>query len=210
MPLSVQVKLLRAIQERSIRPIGERHELPIDVRILSATNDPLEKLVRQGRFRQDLYYRINVVNLRVPSLREHKEDVPLLVEHLLQRAVGNNERLAVVQIDDQAMDALQAYSYPGNVRELENIINRAVALCEGNRIRVEDLRLAPELELEAGVEPAEPAEGSEKLDDYLGKAEKKRILEALEQTRWNRTRAAKLLGLSLRALRYRLEKLRLE
>ncbi len=202
LPLGMQVKLLRAIQEKSVRPVGASQESSIDVRILSATHKDLAELVRQGEFRQDLFYRINVIELHIPALREREGDIALLTEHLLTQLAVKNQR-PKADIDKSAMEALCHYRFPGNIRELENILERAVTLCEGNRVTLEDLQL-----------PEQPAAGRESpnqpLEAYLGDIEKQAIIQALEETRWNRTAAAKKLGISFRALRYRLEKLGLD
>ena len=199
LPLHMQVKLLRAIQEKSIRPVGAQQELAVDARILSATHKDLAALVREGRFRQDLYYRINVIHLCVPPLRERGGDIPELVEFILRRLTGADG--PIPRIAEEAMQALADYPFPGNVRELENILERAVTLCEGDRIEARDLDLP--------VHANEPA-GQVGIEGYLSEIERQQILAALEQARWNKTAAAKLLGISLRALRYRLEKLGLE
>lgn len=205
LPQHMQVKLLRAIQEKTIRPIGATRELPVDARILSATHADLHKLTRSGRFRQDLYYRINVIEVKVPPLRERREDIPLLVSYLLERMTGVVEK---PRLSDAALAALQDYHYPGNVRELENILERACALCEGSVIEPDDLQLGS-TPLPEPV-PGKSAAGGTNLTGYLGDIEKQTILKTLEETRWNRTAAARLLGISLRALRYRLEKLGIE
>ena len=205
LPLHMQVKLLRAIQEKAVRPIGAQKELPIDVRILSATHKDLSALVKQGQFRQDLYYRINVIELHVPSLRERIEDIPLLAPHILNKLSDQPPHL-----DPQALAALSSYSFPGNVRELENILERAMTLCEGNTIRTEDLQLpGAGAGTDAEADAAPDDEGGP-LDAVLGSVEKDAILRALEQTRYNKTAAAKVLGITFRALRYRLKKLGLE
>ena len=198
LPMSMQVKLLRALQERSVRPIGGHRELPVDVRILSATNVSLQKLVNAGRFRSDLYYRINVIELQVPPLRERREDIPMLTEHFT-RQVAARASTPPPRIDPAAMEALQQYEFPGNVRELENIIERASALCEGGVIHAADLALrgAP-----AVSRPGQRAAAGGDVE----RLEKSRVLEVLAETRWNRTQAARKLGITLRALRYRLEK----
>lgn len=205
LPLHMQVKLLRAVQEKSVRPVGEQREIAVDVRILSATHKNLALLVKQNEFRQDLYYRINVIELNVPPLRERMEDIESLSRFILDRICQTNG-MGQPRISNEAMDALHAYDYPGNIRELENILERAVALCEHDEIRVDDLdfpsRSIPEVE--TGEKP--PVE-TEELNAYLDDVERKRILGALEETGWNRTAAAKKLGISFRALRYRLQKL---
>jgi len=204
LPMHMQVKLLRAIQEKAVRPIGAQQEVKIDVRILSATHKDLGELVQRNAFRQDLYYRINVIELHVPSLREHPEDIPLLAENILRR-LGGQSGQDTPQLDPAAIRALSAYPFPGNVRELENILERAMTLCEGNVIRAEDLHL-PQPSGDTGV--ATPA--GEPLPEYLGELEREAILQALEETHWNRTAAARKLGITFRALRYRLKKLGIE
>jgi len=208
LPLDMQVKLLRAIQEKAIRPIGAQQEIPINVRILSATHKDLHQLTETGRFRQDLYYRINVIELHMPSLRERPEDIPLLVVHFL-RQIAREWQTETPRLDPDAMAALQQYAFPGNVRELENILERAMTLCEGNVIQESDLRLT------AGNEPlsgefAQPDFTDQDLDSALNNTERDAIMRALEQTRFNKTAAAKLLGLSFRQLRYRIKKLGIE
>ena len=212
LPMHMQVKLLRAIQEKAVRPVGGQREIPIDVRILSATHKDLAALVAEGRFRQDLFYRINVIELRVPSLREHPEDIPLLAEHILAR-LAEAQGVAPVTLADDALEALMAYSFPGNVRELENILERAMTLCDGETIHARDLQLprhetAPASVTTAAAAPVPP--GPVPLEPYLDNMEKEVILQALERTRYNKTAAAKLLGLTFRQLRYRLKKLGLE
>jgi len=203
LPLHMQVKLLRAIQEKAVRPVGAQKEIPIDVRILSATHKELAQLVTDGTFRQDLYYRINVIRLHVPDLHERREDIPMLAHHILDRiavAYGTD----VPQLNPQALEALQQYAFPGNVRELENILERATALCEDNTIQIGDLQL-PDGDPDAG-DLTQP----DNLEGYLDQKEREAIVRALEQTRYNKTAAAKLLGISFRALRYRLSKLGLD
>jgi two-component system response regulator PilR (NtrC family) len=199
----LQVKLLRAIQEKSIRPIGAQQESTIDVRILSATHKDLAELVNKNEFRQDLFYRINVIELHIPALRERTGDIKLLAEHVLTELAEKNS-LPKIEIEASAMEALCNYCFPGNIRELENTLERAVTLCDDNLITLEDLQLPETLENEDECSPDQP------LEDYLGDIEKQAIIKALEETRWNRTAAAKKLGISFRALRYRLEKLGLD
>ena len=217
LPLQMQVKLLRAIQEKRVRPIGEQAEVPIDCRILSATHKNLAQLVEGGTFRQDLFYRINVIELTVPALRDRGADISLLTNYFLAKLsadIGIDEP----RLDADAENALLNYRFPGNVRELENILERAITLCENGVISVDDLRLPVDAEPEqpAASITAVAANASEKgeqegpLQSYLDDVERQRILEALEKTRWNKTKAAKLLGISFRALRYRLEKLELD
>jgi two-component system response regulator PilR (NtrC family) len=218
LPLHMQVKLLRVIQEKTVRPIGEQREVPIDVRILSATHKLLGELVAQGRFREDLYYRINVIEIQVPALREHPEDIPELAASMLQRLSG---RIGVraPQITPEAQSALQRYAFPGNVRELENILERATALSSSGQIDVQDLQLritgAPAAAATAPLADAVAtnltgAAASAGLGDQLESIERDAIIKALEQTRYNKTAAARLLGMSFRALRYRVKKLGIE
>ncbi len=203
LPLHMQVKLLRVIQEKAVRPIGAQKEIPIDVRVLSATHKNLAELVKEGAFRQDLYYRINVIQMHAPSLRERLEDIPMLTEHILARLSGRTGGMRFILAED-ALGALQQYSFPGNVRELENILERAMTLCENNVIREKDLHL-PQTTID---EPSIP--GRVPLETYLDKLEKEAIQQALEQARYNKTAAAKLLGITFRALRYRLKRLGME
>jgi two-component system response regulator PilR (NtrC family) len=225
LPLHMQVKLLRLIQEKTVRPIGEQRELPVDVRVLSATHKSLSELVAQGRFREDLYYRINVIEIRVPALREHADDIPELVDTMLRRL---SERIGaqLPQITPAARALLQRYAFPGNVRELENILERAIALSVSGVIDIADLQLRsvvtsvasdgawadsssvqPPSALPPVLPPALPPAGSIALGDQLEDIERAAIVKALEQTRYNKTAAAKLLGMSFRALRYRVKKL---
>jgi two-component system response regulator PilR (NtrC family) len=204
LPLHMQVKLLRVIQEKTVRPVGEQREAPIDVRVLSATHKNLAELVANGRFREDLYYRIDVIEMRVPALREHAEDIAELADTILQR-LAVRTGFETPKLSDDARTALQNYTFPGNVRELENILERAVALSVSGTIRVEDLQLR---QLAPVVATAAPA--GEALGDQLEAIERDAIIKALEQTRYNKTAAAKLLGMSFRALRYRVKKLGIE
>jgi two-component system response regulator PilR (NtrC family) len=207
LPLHMQVKLLRVIQEKSVRPVGETREVPVDVRILSATHRNLDELVKAAKFREDLYYRINVIELHVPALRERLDDVPQLVDVMLDR-VSKQIGIARPQMSDEAMDRLLSYAYPGNVRELENILERAVTLCADDRIEPGDivLKQGPGLELpEVGDEAAPDG-----LEGQLEHIEREAIIKALEQTRYNKTKAAELLGMTFRQLRYRVKKLGIE
>jgi two-component system response regulator PilR (NtrC family) len=201
LPLPMQVKLLRAIQEKKVRKVGSAVEEPVDVRIISATHRMLKDCVDTGAFRQDLYYRLNVIELKMPALRERREDIPLLVDSLLSRMYPENRP----RLSDEALRTLCNYAYPGNVRELENILERATALCRNDRVEPADLQLAEDLALDAG-------EGSpgETLDSLLNRVEKQSILEALAKTGYNRTAAARLLGVTFRSLRYRIERLGIE
>jgi two-component system, NtrC family, response regulator PilR len=200
LPLPMQVKLLRAIQEKRVRKIGATGEEPVDVRIISATHHDLAERVRQGGFRQDLYYRLSVIPIQMPALRESREDIPEIANRILERLRGDSD----VRFSQDALEALQGYSFPGNVRELENIIERALAMCFGRVIEAQDLLLVP-------VEHDQPDSASLSskypLPKYLDHVEKQALLEALEQTDFNRTAAAKLLGLTFRTMRYRMERL---
>lgn len=221
LPLNMQVKLLRAIQEKSIRVVGDQQEQPIDVRILSATHADLAAKVVKNEFRQDLYYRLNVIELKIPPLRAHKEDIVLLANTLIEKAGYN------VQLSADATDKLITYDFPGNVRELENILERAYTLCENNIIHAHDLRfttlnisVTPTTSNLESAAPQESNASSEddlpnlgdirNLEDYLERLEKKILTQALEENRWNRTAAAERLGLSFRSMRYRLKKLGIE
>lgn len=218
LPLAMQVKLLRAIQEKAVRPIGGHEEVSIDVRILSATHKDLASEVDEGRFRGDLFYRINVIQLTVPSLRNRRGDIPLLANFILGN-LARNWDIEQPSLGDDALSSLEKYSFPGNVRELENILERAVTLCEGQKISADDLMLQPQ---EASLETTSAVSGNElypavdasqlpdSLEDFLEDIEKEVLSNALEKTRWNKTEAAKLLGISFRALRYRLKKLELD
>jgi two-component system response regulator PilR (NtrC family) len=201
LPLVMQVKLLRAIQEKRVRKVGSTAEEAVDVRIISATHHCLKDCVDAGTFRQDLYYRVNVIELKMPPLREREEDIEALVEALLLRLSG----APPPRLERRALAALKAYSFPGNVRELENILERATALCNGNSVLLDDLQLAPEM----AVGDPLGREG-ETLDDYLNRVEKQAIVEALNRTAFNRTAAARLLGVTFRSLRYRIERLAIE
>ncbi len=212
LPIHMQVKLLRAIQEKAIKPIGGQKEIPVDIRLLSATHKDLAAEVEAGNFRQDLYYRINVIELNIPPLRERITDLPILANFMLSRVSGNNDN--VYSLSDDAIDKLKTYPFPGNIRELENILERAATLCDGNQISANDLDL-PDAKIISPSDQSDPDESSislsvDQLEDYLIQKERKAIVAALEQTRWNKTAAAKLLGITFRQLRYRLQKLELE
>jgi two-component system response regulator PilR (NtrC family) len=207
LPQSLQVKLLRAIQEKKIRPVGEQQEVPVDIRLLSATHRDLGEMVKRGEFRQDLYYRINVIDLHIPPLRERLQDLSDLTRHILNKlASGEDDRLPV--LSPQAMETLRHYDFPGNVRELENILERALALYDGTTITPDDLNLPARQTLLSNPRDYDPALGA--LEEYLEKIERKAITAALEENRWNKTAAAKQLGLSFRSFRYRLKKLNLD
>jgi two-component system response regulator PilR (NtrC family) len=203
LPLAMQVKLLRAIQEKQVRKVGATSEDAVDVRIISATHQSLAARVEAGKFRQDLYYRLAVIELRMPPLRECREDIPILTGAILRRLAGADGKRDI-RLSDSARKALANYDFPGNTRELENILERAVALTVHDEIEPEDLQLAPPTAL-AGEPGATNAKWP--LPEYLDRVEKEAILEALEKTRFNRTAAAKLLGITFRALRYRMDRL---
>jgi two-component system response regulator PilR (NtrC family) len=208
LPLPAQVKLLRAIQEKCVRPIGAQREIPVNTRIISASHRDLGLEVEQGRFRQDLFYRINVIELRMPALRERPGDIPLLAEHLLRQigqSVSTGAATHEPRLSAEAIEALRRHPFPGNVRELENILERAVALSEGPRIEVGDLYLpACEPPAATGLEAGAPFDGDS------GSVAKRHLIEALESRHWNDAMAASKLGMSPRSLRYRLERLGLE
>ena len=211
LPLAMQVKLLRAIQEKVIRKVGSNKEQSIDVRILSATHKNLYQEVNHQRFRNDLFYRINVIELQVPSLRERKEDIALLADFFLEK-LSKQWQLEKPMLSVQALAALNSHPFPGNVRELENKLERAFTLCEGNKIDVEDLQLpvvSPAIASLANVTSATLLIDSPPgdLDGYLAAIEKDALVMALEKTRWNKTAAAELLGISFRQIRYRIKKL---
>ncbi len=212
LPLHMQVKLLRVVQEKSVRPVGEAREETVDVRILSATHKNLADLVAQGLFREDLFYRINVIELRVPALRERSGDITEIAAAILQR-LARRAGGAAAQISPQAVTLLEAYPFPGNVRELENVLERALTLSTGGVIGPEHIRLrstaTPSADSPAAVAPR-PVDGSTALGSQLESIERDAIIKALEKTRYNKTAAAKLLGMSFRALRYRIKKLGIE
>jgi two-component system response regulator PilR (NtrC family) len=212
LPLHMQVKLLRVIQEKAVRVIGEQAEVGVDVRFLSATHKNLAQLVADGKFREDLFYRVNVIELRVPSLRERPEDVQELAEAILRR-LGRRMKIHPPMLGKDAMSALEAYSFPGNVRELENILERAITMTTDGEISVGDIQLRPSPTTMNSSRTAEgganaPVGGA--LGDHLEDIERDAIVKALEQTTYNKTAAAKVLGMSFRALRYRIKKLGIE
>ncbi|MBI3906487.1 MAG: sigma-54-dependent Fis family transcriptional regulator [Pseudomonas fluorescens] len=207
LPLTMQVKLLRAIQEKSVRSVGGQQEVAVDVRILCATHKDLGVEVAAGRFRHDLYYRLNVIELRVPPLRERRDDIEMLASHILKRLAADSDQPAA-RLHPQALDALKSYRFPGNVRELENMLERAHTLCENKQIEAGDLRLAKgNCRAEGGVPDLTRIDN---LEAYLENVERQLLLQALEETRWNRTAAAQRLNLSFRSMRYRLKKLGLD
>ena len=206
LPLHMQVKLLRVIQEKAVRPVGEQQETGIDVRILSATHKSLSNLVADGKFREDLFYRVNVIELRVPSLRERPEDVQELAEAVLRR-LGRRMKITPPMLAKDALAALETYSFPGNVRELENILERAITLSTSGEVTAADIQLRP---TPTGAVAIENNSAGAPLGDHLEDIEREAIVKALEQTRYNKTAAAKVLGMSFRALRYRIKKLGIE
>ena len=219
LPLHMQVKLLRVIQEKTVRPVGETEEQPVDVRLLSATHKNLAELVALGRFREDLFYRINVIEMRVPALRERAEDIPELAAQFLRRLARRSD-VEEIEITPEALQLLRDYAFPGNVRELENILERALTLSTTGRIRAEDIRLrtiarsdaveqaAPAAPLSAGTATTQPLPVA--LGPALQGVEREAIVRALEQHRYNKTATARALGMSFRALRYRIKKLGIE
>ncbi len=207
LPLAMQVKLLRAIQEKRVRKVGATQEDPVDVRVISATHQDLSQLVEAAKFRQDLFYRLNVIELKMPPLRDCREDVPLIAASILERlARQSGTGAGAARLSPTALEELAQYDFPGNIRELENILERATALSGGSEIGPEDLRLKPAPTDEAGARPAEGALGAP-LPEYLDRLEREAILEALARTNFNRTAAAKLLGVTFRTLRYRMQRL---
>ncbi|MEQ8799651.1 MAG: sigma-54 dependent transcriptional regulator [Salinisphaeraceae bacterium] len=215
LPRHMQVKLLRAIQERAVRPVGAETEIPVDVRIICATHRDLAHLVHEGEFREDLYFRLNVIEVHVPPLRERAADIPELADCILDGLAGHLGLDPVPTLAPSTREALQTHDFPGNVRELENILERAVTLCEDAQIGVEYLRLQSPLARSdettlrqpPEAQPASSTTEAEPLENRLESMERQSIIEALEATRYNKTRAAQKLGISFRALRYRLKKL---
>ncbi len=215
LPLQMQVKLLRVIQEKKVRRVGETNEENVNVRIISATHQNLAERVQSNQFRQDLYYRLNVIELRMPALREMPDDVPDIAQALLERLAREME-VPLPVLATEAIEALKQYDFPGNVRELENVLERALALCNDATIRRNDLYLSentapevPELATTSSHAPL-PTTGELPLQEYLDKVEREAIMAALEKTRFNKTAAAKVLGITFRALRYRMERLAIE
>ncbi|MES0873013.1 sigma-54-dependent transcriptional regulator [Sinimarinibacterium thermocellulolyticum] len=201
LPMHMQVKLLRALQERRVRPVGAEAEIPVNVRVISATHRDLAALVQAGHFRQDLFYRLDVIAVRTPPLRERPGDIPLLARHLLERIAARAGIAIAPTLDRAALEELQRYPFPGNVRELENILERAMTLCDGRSIRAVDLQLRM---------PATIGGSAGDLKRQKEDLERQAIREALQKTRYNKTRAAQLLGMSFRSLRYRIKKLGLD
>lgn len=207
LPLNMQVKLLRVIQEKRVRPIGGKQEVPIDVRILSASHKALKPLVDSGDFRSDLYFRLNVIELPLPGLSDRQSDIPLLIEHFLE-VISEQWGAAPKALKPDALEELCGHEYSGNVRELFNILQRAVTLCEGETIEVDDLQLQ-RTNLEGGEKlPADP--GDRSLDDYMENVEKRILENALKDAKYNKTEAARRLGITFRSLRYKLDKYGIE
>lgn len=210
LPSEMQVKLLRAIQEKAVRPVGGEHEVAIDVRILSATHKNLNQEIEQERFRSDLFYRINVIQIDMPPLRERLDDIPMLAEAFIKR-FATDANLPTPELSSDVISELKGYDFPGNIRELENILERTYTLCDSDVIQKEDLQLSSkEQTTNPNLKPHHSTDNIESLDDFLEDIEREAIISALEKTKWNRTAAAKLLGVSFRSLRYRLKKLGLD
>jgi len=197
LPLSMQVKLLRVIQEKTVRPVGAQQEDNIDVRIISASHVDLDAMVQEGLFRQDLYYRINVIGITVPTLSERSEDIAQLADHILDRL--NKENSSRITLGKTALQALMKYSFPGNVRELENILERATALCENDEILIGDLQIPDN---DTATDKSQTSLGT-----MTENMEKEQITQTLEENRWNQSATARVLGITLRQLRYKIEKL---
>ena len=209
LPLHMQVKLLRVIQEKAVMPIGAREEVPVDVRILSATHKPLKPLVEEGKFRSDLYFRLNVIELPMPGLQERVDDIPLLANRFLADISDQWSGEGVPEISDEAMETLKQHDYTGNVRELINILQRAITMCEGNVIQPADL-LLEHVEVHDSTPAEAEKQDDESLDSYMEGIEKKMLEDALRSARYNKTRAAELLGISFRSFRYKLKKFGIE
>jgi two-component system response regulator PilR (NtrC family) len=204
----MQVKLLRVIQEKAVMPIGSREEVPVDVRILSATHQALKPLVDSGKFRNDLYFRLNVIELHMPGLQERTEDIPLLANRFLEEITDQWDGDTMPRISDGAMDVLTNHRYTGNVRELINILQRAVTMCDGEVIQPDDLLLEQAAPEPGGTQPEKQDDQS--LDSYMEDIEMKMLEDALRKARYNKTRAAELLGISFRSFRYKLKKFGIE
>ena len=205
LPLHMQVKLLRVIQEKAVMPVGARQEVPVDVRILSASHKPLKPLVENGKFRNDLYFRLNVIELRMPGLSDLRDDIPLLAERFLEEVAEQREGQTTPRISQAAMAALQGHHYTGNVRELINILQRAVTLCEGDVIAEDDLLLEHVGVHDSHTDTQVKAD-DQSLDSYIEDIEMKMLEDALRKARYNKTRAAEQLGISFRSFRYKLKK----
>ncbi|MBL4781326.1 MAG: sigma-54-dependent Fis family transcriptional regulator [Porticoccaceae bacterium] len=227
LPLAMQVKLLRGIQEKAVRPLGSESEIPVDIRILSASHKDLDAEIAKGNFREDLYYRINVIELQVPPLRDRREDIPQLTDLFLAKFAADFDAEPVALAAD-ALDTLQQFAFPGNVRELENTLERAFTLCDGKMIETDDLQLkvrkskapveteasafaSPRIQVPIGEDQQhEHRLKGQSIDDYLATIEKALLEKALEESRWNKTAAAEKLGITFRQLRYKLKKLNID
>ena len=209
LPLAMQVKLLRAIQESLVRPVGSETEIPVDVRILSASHKDLQMEVEDKNFREDLFYRLDVINLQVPPLRERKGDVPLLCDHILQQ-LANSLEIPKSTLSKSAQIHLQQYHFPGNVRELENILQRAVTLIDHDPIEINDLNLKKLQVAKTTSDKTHVLAPGEKLEEYLEDIEREILTQTLEECRWNKTAAAEQLGMTFRSMRYRLKKLSID
>ena len=205
LPLSMQVKLLRAIQEKAVLPVGARKEVPVDVRILSASHQLLRPLVDEGKFRSDLFFRLNVIELHMPDLSERRDDIEELVHRFLKDITEQWEEENPPVVSSAAMEALKNHRYTGNVRELINILQRAVTMCEGNSIEPDDLMLE-QVSVSDPTQETSGREDDQSLDTYIEDIEKKMLEDALKKARYNKTRAADLLGISFRSFRYKLKK----
>jgi len=205
LPLHMQVKLLRVIQEKAVLPIGARREVPVDVRIISASHQRLQPLVEAGKFRSDLFFRLNVIELPMPGLGERRDDIPLLAHRFLKEITEQWDESEVPEISDEAMQALEKHDYTGNVRELINILQRAITMCEDNIITPDDLMLE-QVSVRDPISNLDDRTDDQTLDTYIEDIEKKMLEDALKKARYNKTRAAELLGISFRSFRYKLKK----
>jgi two-component system response regulator PilR (NtrC family) len=209
LPLNMQVKLLRAIQEKAVLPVGARQEVPVDVRIISASHQTLRPLVEEGKFRSDLFFRLNVIELPMPSLRERRSDIEGLAQRFLKEITEQWDESEVPVISSEAMQALKDHDYTGNVRELINILQRAVTMCENNNIKPDDLMLE-QVSLNESDQPLAERDEDQTLDTYIEDIERKMLEDALKKARYNKTRAAELLGISFRSFRYKLKKFNID
>ena len=206
LPIHLQVKLLRVLEEKKVRPLGKTEPVSIDVRVISATNKNLEQEIQDNKFREDLFYRLNVIKVAIPPLRERKDDIPMLALHFVNKFADEMEK-DINGISNEALEELEKYHYPGNIRELENIIARCVALETNDKIRKESL---PKLNTEGDyIDLTDTLNAKDSIDSVLGDVEKQIIENALKSSRGNKTEAAKVLGITLRSLRYRLAKHRI-
>ena len=209
LPLSMQVKLLRAIQEKAVLPVGARKEVPVDVRLLSASHQQLRPLVDEGKFRSDLFFRLNVIELQMPDLSDRRSDIKPMAQHFLKEITEQWEEATAPVISPEAMTALMNHNYTGNVRELINILQRAITMCENNTISVEDLMLE-QVAVKTPDQSVSGPDDEQTLDTYIEDIERKMLEDALKKARYNKTRAAELLGISFRSFRYKLKKFDIE